>query len=382
MNKLISFLLIFLIFLFSFLNTVNAIYDPLSVPNNKFGIHIIDENDLENAADLVNSSGGAWGYVTMVVTENDRMLSKWQNIFSRMEKHHLIPILRLATSLDGNVWKKPKIDDADSWADFLSQLSWPVKNRYLILFNEPNHAKEWGGEINPEGYAEILKIYSSKLKNCSSDFFILPAGLDASAPNSMETMDEIKFIRSMLDYDKNIFEFIDGWTSHSYPNPGFRGNTKVKGRGTLRTHEWEIGLLKSFGVNQNFLIFITETGWFHQEGEVYNPNFYSADQVSDMFAEAMTSIWNDPDIAAVTPFILNYQSYPFSNFSWQKINSNEFYPQYDAYRSHPKLAGQPQLNLNLKTQPTITENKVLGKGTENMNMMQAVISLFFTVFNL
>src|SRR4030042_1329311 len=84
---------IFLIFIIP-LNPVWSIYDPLTVPNNKYGIHIIDENDLENAAALVNSSGGDWGYVTLVITEQDRSSDKWTGIFDTMKNYHLIPLIR------------------------------------------------------------------------------------------------------------------------------------------------------------------------------------------------------------------------------------------------------------------------------------------------
>jgi len=41
---------------------VSAIENPIARPNNFFGIHILDENDLDDAAKLINSSGGDWGY--------------------------------------------------------------------------------------------------------------------------------------------------------------------------------------------------------------------------------------------------------------------------------------------------------------------------------
>lgn len=34
-----------------------SLYDPSSVPNNSFGIHIANIQDLEDAAKLVNSGG-------------------------------------------------------------------------------------------------------------------------------------------------------------------------------------------------------------------------------------------------------------------------------------------------------------------------------------
>src|SRR5690348_9569638 len=43
-------------------------YDPLSVSNNRFGVHIISAapEEADQAAAMVNTSGGDWGYVTVV----------------------------------------------------------------------------------------------------------------------------------------------------------------------------------------------------------------------------------------------------------------------------------------------------------------------------
>lgn len=351
------YILILCILFLSVTPTVRAIYDPISIPNNKFGIHIIDENDLENAAKLVNSSGGDWGYVTLVIREDDRNVEKWQKIFEKFSYYRLIPLVRLATILHGDTWAAAKIEEAEKWASFLSRLPWPINNRYVILFNEPNHAKEWGGYINPSEYAQILSTYSSKLKEESSDFFILPAGLDASAPNGRITMDEEKFIREMVKFRRDIFDHIDGWASHSYPNPGFRGTVNDFGRGSIKNYQWELSLLKSLGLDRDFPVFITETGWPHREGIPYSPHFYSLEEIALYIKEASETVWNDPRIAALTPFILNYQSYPFANFSWQKLNENTFYPQFDVYKKIDKIKGSP--NLNIIPTPSLSLSKFL-----------------------
>ncbi len=343
MKYLIFFIIFFSILIFS--STVKAIYDPLSVPNNKFGIHIIDENDLDNAAKLVNSTGGDWGYVTVVISQNDRNLEKWQNTLDRMRQLHLIPLIRLATTLESSIWQKPKLEEALPWAEFLDSLNWVTQNRYVILFNEPNHAKEYGGIIDPRDYAKIISSYSTTLKRQSSDFFILPAGLDASAPNSFNTMDEERFLRQMLIAEPDVFASIDGWTSHSYPNPGFKGGIKDNGRGSLRTYLWEKTLLKKLGIERDIPIFITETGWPHLDELGYNNTYLSADYVATLVKLAAETIWNDPQIVAITPFVLNYQTYPFSNFSWQIPNTDKFYPQYENYQNIAKVAGVPILEV-------------------------------------
>ena len=94
------FLLFSLYTLYSILYTsqVSAITDPLSVPNNKFGIHIISASPDESspAAKLVNTNGD-WGYITVLIESKDRNQGKWQEFFNDLRRRHLIPIVRLAT---------------------------------------------------------------------------------------------------------------------------------------------------------------------------------------------------------------------------------------------------------------------------------------------
>lgn len=329
--------------LFTLHSEILALEDPRKTSNNKYGIDIVDENDLLDASYLVNSSGGDWGYVTIVIPENERKTDKWNTIFERMRQLHLIPIVRLATHIEGNSWTVPKKEESAVWADFLNSLDWPIKNRYIVLFNEPNHANEWGGYISPEEYAETSASFSNELKKRSDDFYIMLAGFDASAPTTGETMDEQVFLTRMIRREPGIFDSLDGWASHSYPNPGFSGLVTDAGRKSLEGYKWEINLLKSFKINKDLPIFITETGWAHDK---YDPNvkLFSPDEIASMITDAANNVWSDENVVAVTPFILNYQSTPFSQFSWRKQDSSYFYPFFDAYRSIPKLTGTPQLN--------------------------------------
>ena len=316
-----------------------AIEDPLLVPNNRFGIHILDENDLEDAVKLVNSEGGDWGYVTLVIREDERDIKRWQGVFNSMRQHHLIPIVRIASKQIDSYWKKPVINEIDSWIHFLNSLNWVVKNRYVIVANEPNHAKEWGQEISPEEYTKYLVHFSEKLKFADKDFFILPAGLDASAPTDKEHLNETEFIRRMLAHNENIFNYVDGWNSHSYPNPNFSGSENAVGRGTIRTYQWELEYLKNLGVEKEFPIFITETGWAHNmEGNILG--YKTPNVIATNFKTAFKNAWNDERIVAVTPFILNYQNPPFDIFSWKKADGN-FYDFYHEIQKMPKPKGKP-----------------------------------------
>lgn len=334
-HKIIRVLIIgFVIFSLSG-KTINA------AENNKFGIHLAqpDSNDIQKAAELVNSQGGEWGYITLVIQENDRDRGKWQDVFNQLRKQKLIPIIRLATQPEGAVWKRPTKEDATEWANFLNSLHWVVKDRYVILFNEPNHASEWGGTVDASNYRDVALEFAKKLKEKSPDFDIMLAGLDASAPSSLPNYeDENFFLSTVFDTDeikKEWNELLSGWTSHSYPNPGFVGSPTGSGKGSIRTYDWEENLLQSWGIKE-LPIFITETGW---DGDKLG-----RDTVASYLRTAYESIWLPDDrVKAVTPFILNYQSAPFTNFSWKMAGSDLFYPQYEEVQSIHKKAGDPAI---------------------------------------
>jgi len=325
------FVALFLAF-FTFAGNVYAVENPKNFPNNKFGIHIIDENDLGLARDLVNSSGGDWGYATLVIREDERVVTRWQEVFNQMRRMHIIPIVRIASVQTPNGWEKPQNQNIDAWASFLNSLNWIVKNRYVIIGNEPNQAHEWGGEISPIEYGNYLKEFSKKLKNVSVDFYILPAGFDAAAPNSKTTMMEERFLTQMIRAHPDIPDYIDGWSSHSYPDPEKTVDSQA-GRGTLRTYIWELDLLKKLGIQKNLQVFITETGWRH------SGNTDSA-KIAQNYKEALDQVWNDERIIAVTPFLLNYNTDPFLDFSWLNPSGAPYNFYYEVQKI-PKTGGRP-----------------------------------------
>lgn len=345
-------------FIFFTIYLLFFIFNPVfafdnSLPNNKFGIHLAQPHleDLKAAKELVNSNGGDWGYVTLVIQENDRNREKWQEIFDTMRSSHLIPIIRIATKPEGAMWRSPVKEDADSWVDFLNSLNWVVKDRYVILFNEPNHSAEWGGQVDAINYSEIAKTFAEKLKLRNSDFFIILAGLDASAPQSLPVYeDEYSFLNKVVSNltIKQFNNLFSGLSSHSYPNPAFAGSPVGFGRGTVRTYLWEKEVLKNLGV-KDLLVFITETGWRRGDENI----------VAENFRIAYEQVWlPNNDVIAITPFVLDYQGEPFLQFSWklpsaEATEEQEFYQQYYTVQSLDKIKGTPEqkeageLNLNL-----------------------------------
>ncbi len=324
--------------------------------NNKFGMHLAvpDENELRQVAELVNSSGGDWGYVTVVIQENDLNKQKWQDVFNRMRELHLIPIVRVATQPQtGGFWRCPEEPDIDKWVDFLDSLNWVIKNRYVVLFNEPNHGAEWGGGVDPEGFAKIVNQFSRKLKERNENFYVMMAGLDSAAPNQPPAyMDEYEYLRRMHFSVEGglpeLFKSLDGWASHSYPNHGYVGSPYDTGRNSILNYRWELQVLRNFGVRKDLPVFITETGWPHFEGFAGQTGYYSAEQVAKNYQAYFRRILPDERVVAITPFIFNYQGEPFDHFSWRKPNSEEFYPQYETVLGISKTAGEPDQEHILK----------------------------------
>jgi hypothetical protein len=148
----------------SLVTSVKAVYDPLSVPNNKIGIHILtaDPKEASEAAQLANNNGD-WGYVTVIIQDDDRKVDKWQAFFNDLRRRHLIPIVRIATHSDQGNWSVPSSGEENGWAEFLNNLIWPTKNRYVIIFNEPNHGQEWGGKVDAAEYAQTLDRFKIQI---------------------------------------------------------------------------------------------------------------------------------------------------------------------------------------------------------------------------
>ena len=317
----------------------SAVYDPLEKPNNFFGIHILFPSELNEASNLVNSTDGQWGYVTIPIQTTDKDLKKWQIFMDEAREKKLIPIVRLATEplySNTSVWRKPDEADIIDFANFLNSLEWPVENRYVIIYNEVNRFDEWGGEApNPQRYGELLSFAYDTFKRRSEDFYIIMAGLDNASPNDrVKYMDNMVFIEEMIETNPEVINKIDGFSSHSYPNPAFSqppSSTKLMGTATYK-YEYEL-------INRNsskkIPVFITETGW--------TSDSLSDEQVSSYYNTAYKDVWGqDKDkIVAITPFLLNSTGGQFENFSF--IINGEKSKHYESTKSMGKTSGSPLL---------------------------------------
>ena len=199
------FLIILFCLIVSFPANSFAAYDPLSHPNNKIGMHVLFPTEIENVAKLVNTNGGQWGYILIPIQSGDKDIAKWQTFMNQASQLHLTPIIRLATQGDyfnTKVWRKPTETDVLDFANFLNSLSWPTKNRYIIIYNEVNRGDEWGGAANATEYANILSYATTVFKSINQDFYIISGGMDNAAPNK-----GTEYINQYTYTDHNAFKY-------------------------------------------------------------------------------------------------------------------------------------------------------------------------------
>ena len=339
---------------------VGAVLDPRLSPNNKVGIGILSpEAEIDDASAMVNKNGD-WGWVLLVIKKSERNVDRWQSVFHRLADYHLIPIVRIATEVDQKgIWQRPSSEDADSWADFLSKLYWPTKNRYVQIYNEVNRGEEWGGKVDPADYANELEKTIVSLRAKSSDFYILNSPLDlALATRGNDALDARVFFETMESSNPGIFKKLNGWASHSYPNPDFSSSPLKTGRVSIEGWRWEMNQIDKHLEGRYLPVFITETGWKRSD----SGNGLSDGEISDYYKIAFENVWDDQRIAAVIPFVFNYPSSEFYPFSFVKKSGDgkEYFKYYYTLADLEKNVGEP-IRENLASELRLSIGKVVIK---------------------
>lgn len=275
---------------------------------NKLGVHILETEELSGVSNLLPDGG----FITVPVRIDQLEETKWQKFFDETDKFRFIPIIRLATSHNGKYWKRPTKYDVVKFAGFFSKLDWHRGELIVIAFNEPNHAPEWGGKVDPDDYGQSLTFLVNWFNTEPKKYLILPAALDAAAANTGSSMSLNLFLEKLLSEYPETIAGLSGWNSHAYPNPGFAGLPTDSHKMSVKSYQFELDTIKK-RTGKDFPVFITETGW--------DQNRVKMKLLPQYFKSAYEKIWfADARIIAVTPFLFNAQTMPFSAFSLLDTN--------------------------------------------------------------
>ncbi len=286
---------------------------PAQAVSERMGLHVLSLDEIDKVQQFFQATKSAetelqWRYITIPFTLADLdRLDEWQRFFNQAQQYKIIPIVRLATKFESGAWVVPTRRDITRQVRGLSSLRWPTEQRYVIVFNEVNHAKEWGNQLDPIGYADVLSFTSQWLQSEPYDYKVLPAAMDLAAPNGKVTRDAFTYMTAMLQANPEVFAYIDYWNSHSYPNPGFSSPPYRRAVNSLWGFDYELAFIKQ-KTGRDLQVFITETGWAN--------NAVTRKWLSTYYTYALQHIWSDPRVIAVTPFVLKGDPGPFAEFGF------------------------------------------------------------------
>ncbi|MBI2310033.1 hypothetical protein HYU89_03985 [Candidatus Collierbacteria bacterium] len=270
---------------------------------NKLGVHILETEEIVEISKLLPSGG----FVTVPIRLDQLDKNKWQKFFDEANRRGFIPIVRLATSHNGSFWERPTKYNIVTFSKFFSELDWHRDKLIVIAFNEPNHAPEWGGRVDPTNYGNSLTFLVNWLETEPKQYLVLPAALDAAAINSPTAMTLNLFLDRLISQFPETIDKLAGWNSHAYPNPGFSGLPADTHKMSVRSYQFELEIIKKM-TGKDLSVFITETGWDNTKK--------SMKLISEYFQTAYEKVWHPDDrVVAVTPFLFNAQTMPFSAFS-------------------------------------------------------------------
>ena len=304
--RTILFSLLFSVFIFC------SIPGIASAQTAKMGMHVLSMEEVEPAVTLLREQEKDtehWYYITIPFTTADIGREvEWQAFFTKAKTLRVIPIVRLATQPQGAFWQIPTKKHIVDQIDMLARLEWPTAERRILIFNEVNHAKEWGNTINPAQYAELFRFSALWARSQDKNFIVMPAAMDLAAPSGSVTQDAFVYLEAMYASDPEIFTYADAWNSHSYPNPGFSAPPQRLGRNSLYGYQHELSFLEKKGIT-TLPVYITETGWVENRATSRNLTKY--------YQYAFDKIWQpDSRVVAVTPFVFNGAPGPFATFSF------------------------------------------------------------------
>jgi hypothetical protein len=292
---------------------------------SNLGVHILHPDELTLAKSFLSEENAPddWHYVTVPLTLDDtQKYGDWQKFFAQAKQERVIPIIRLATRFENGSWQVPTRKNITDLFAFLNQFDWPVPERYVIAFNEVNHAAEWGGKIDPTQYADILNFTVSWAHSEDRNYKVLPAAMDLAAPNGGQTREAFAYLEAMYQTSPEVFAAVDVWNSHSYPNPGFSSSPTQSGKASVRGFLHELAWLKQ-KTGRDFETFITETGW------VNTPQ--TSRWLTQYYLYSLQHVWSHPQVKGVTPFLLKGDPGPFAEFGFIDQN-NQPTAQYNAVR--------------------------------------------------
>jgi hypothetical protein len=85
---------------------------------------------------------------------------------------------------------------------------------FIQIWNEPNLAAEWGGVVDPAGYAQLLRVAATRARAANPNIVVLSAPLAMTNENSGRAWNELRYWQAL--YDLGIGQWFDIMTANAY----------------------------------------------------------------------------------------------------------------------------------------------------------------------
>jgi hypothetical protein len=314
--------------------------------NNIVGLNIarlMQPQYILTASNIVNANGGSWGYLTILLTRQDRdnALSYYQlqQVLDRCYEARVQPIVRVATrfDVDTGIWDRPDESDPIRWRALLDQVRFPNTPVWIIPANEPNLGREWGGQVDVASFVQYQNAFMAQFADADR-YKVLNAPLNLSNPHQLPLMqDSFDFLAEMAHLDPTIFERLPAWATNSYKVDGFGEGVRFTHRG----YELELEF-----IGREMPVLITETGWLNRRSDEDIGRFYSQayqDWQADRRVIAATPLIWDPDVD-------DHWMFTFGENGEIETANGAYY----ALRALPRLAGSPHATVPLANTPRVS----------------------------
>jgi GH35 family endo-1,4-beta-xylanase len=246
--------------------------------NPKIGVHTrltdeVEEWKIKRTLQMVREMGAPWivEYFPWGYYEPKKGVYNWAHP-DIVVKHALNQGLTVIARL-GFVpkWARPKDsivsyldpEHYDDFGDFVYAFveHYRGKIRYIIIWNEPNIALEWGYRpVDPEAYTELLKVAYRRAKEADPEVQVLAGALapTLAPPGDPWGMNDLDFLRGM--YRAGAKDYFDILAVHSYGWTFPPDDPPAPDKVNFRRVELLRRVMEENGDAQKPII-ITEGGW-------------------------------------------------------------------------------------------------------------------------
>ncbi|TVR72991.1 MAG: hypothetical protein EA415_08645 [Sphaerobacteraceae bacterium] len=145
---------------------------------------------------------------------------KYDDIFAMAERYGVRVIARLDHTPpwarpEGSTYHSPP-SDVETYGQFVEDFVERYKGRvqHIQIWNEPNLSREWGGEIDPEGYFDLLSEAYTRAKAADPNVVVLSAPMAMTNEVSGRAIPEFDYWREL--YELGAQDYFDILTATGY----------------------------------------------------------------------------------------------------------------------------------------------------------------------